>query len=211
LLSAGAGVRYILYQYRRLKACANSVNVASRPERDEGAITWPCSRKGGRPPFHIDPSRTSGRSKIGHWESQIGANQLIGVIETTAAGAVSQWELIPSARQCLKQRRCIARGDPRNARMQTHREFCCDRQRLDELVSAQLSGHRLIPFNEFFRASIDVRQDQRAATQSQTDQTTELMRGHRLGQFSNTRGNEIDHGPSACRAQGLWLAGAHPQ
>lgn len=75
---------------------------------------------------HIDPSRISGRSKIRHWESQLGANQLKGVIETTAAGAGSQWELIPSARQCLKQRRYIARGDPTNARMQTHREFCYD-------------------------------------------------------------------------------------
>lgn len=112
MLSAGAGVRYILYKNRRLKACANSVNVASRPGRDEGAITWPCSRKGGRPPFHIDPSRISGRSKIGHWESQIGANQLKGVIETPAAGAVSQLELIPSARQRLKSTTLHCRGRP---------------------------------------------------------------------------------------------------
>ena len=85
---------------------------------------------------HIDPSRISGGSKTGHWESQIGANQLIGVIETTAAGAVSHLELIPGARQRLKSTTFIARGDPTNARMQTHRDFCCDRQRLDELVSA---------------------------------------------------------------------------
>jgi len=63
LLPAGAGVRYLLRQNRRLTACANSINVASRPGRDEGAITWPCASKGGRPPFPYRPVADLGRQQ----------------------------------------------------------------------------------------------------------------------------------------------------